>query len=67
MALTPLHELHRRRFGRNMGLLVVLLGFVALVFSLTIVKISRGDRMQGFDHTYQVELDPATRIPEAGQ
>lgn len=64
MALTRVHELHRRRRGRNLGLFVVLAAFVALVFGLTIVKISHGDRMQGFDHTYQVERDPATQIPQ---
>jgi len=67
MALTPLHDLHRRRFGRNMGLLVVLLALVGLVFALTVVKITRGDRMQGYDHTYQVERDPATQIRGADQ
>ena len=37
------HELHKRRFGRNMGLLVVLGAFVALVFGLTIVKVGQMD------------------------
>lgn len=39
MALKVEHELHRRRRGRNMALLWVLLGFVALVFLLTVVKV----------------------------
>lgn len=33
------HELHRRRFGRNLGLGLVLAAFVALVFGLTVAKI----------------------------
>lgn len=33
------HELHRRRRGRNIGVLVVLLAFVALLFAVTIVKL----------------------------
>ncbi len=33
------HELHRRRRGRNIGLLVVLLAFVALLFSVTIATM----------------------------
>ncbi len=37
------HELHRRRFGRNLGLGLVLGAFVLLVFGLTIVKVSGGD------------------------
>ncbi|MBC7165693.1 MAG: hypothetical protein H5U15_11985 [Roseovarius sp.] len=34
------HELHKRRFGRNLGLGLVLAGFVALVFGLTIAKVA---------------------------
>lgn len=39
-------EIHRRRFGRNLGLGLVLGGFVVLVFALTVVKVTRGDPMQ---------------------
>ncbi|MBL8561464.1 MAG: hypothetical protein JNN06_04210 [Gemmobacter sp.] len=69
MALNAQHEIHSRRFGRNLGLALVLLAFVALVFGLTVVKVTRGDPMQGFDHTVRPEmtpLDPAAQ-PEAGQ
>ncbi len=34
------HELHRRRLGRNLGVGLLLAGFVALVFGMTIVKVS---------------------------
>jgi hypothetical protein len=34
------HELHNRRRSRNIGLLVVLLGFAALSFWVTIAKLS---------------------------
>ncbi|GAB1378842.1 hypothetical protein [Pararhodobacter sp.] len=67
MGLTHEHDLHRRRWSRNLGVLLTLLAFVALVFGLTIAKIGGGDQMQGFDHTYRVGIDPETRIPEAGQ
>ncbi|MEM6480917.1 MAG: hypothetical protein AAF922_17800 [Pseudomonadota bacterium] len=40
MALSRQHELHRRRFSRNLGLGIVLVGFVALIFGLTMVKVS---------------------------
>ena len=40
MSFRPDHELHRRRLGRNVGLGMVLGAFVALVFGLTVVKIS---------------------------
>jgi hypothetical protein len=41
MPIHPEHELHARRWGRNLGLGLVLGAFVALVFGLTIVKVSR--------------------------
>lgn len=49
MAIRATHELHHRRFSRNVGLAVVLLAFVALVFALTVVKVSQGDRMHAND------------------
>ncbi|WP_194245506.1 hypothetical protein [Tabrizicola fusiformis] len=54
------HEIHRRRFGRNLGLGLVLAAFVVLVFALTVVKVTRGDPMQAFDHAMRPELAPAT-------
>jgi hypothetical protein len=33
------HEIHRRRRSRNLGVLVVLLAFVALLFWVTIAKM----------------------------
>ena len=50
------HEIHRRRFGRNLGLGLLLAGFVGVVFLLTVVKVTRGDPMQGFDHAMRPEL-----------
>lgn len=60
MAFGKDHELHQRRFGRNLGLGLVLGAFVALVFGLTIVKVSNGDPMQGYDHQPSVALLPKT-------
>ncbi|WP_164726965.1 hypothetical protein [Shimia sediminis] len=37
------HELHKRRLGRNVGLAAVLVGFIVIVFGLTVVKVTRGD------------------------
>jgi hypothetical protein len=56
------HEIHTRRFGRNLGLGLVLAGFVALVFALTVVKVSQGEPMRAFDHTPRPEL-----VPEAAE
>ena len=61
MALHPEHELHRRRSGRNIGLALVLVLFVALVFGLSVVKIKQGDLMQGFDHR-PPSLPPAAAV-----
>ncbi|WP_171006773.1 hypothetical protein [Shimia litoralis] len=36
------HELHKRRFGRNVGLALVLLAFIGIVFGLTVVKVTQG-------------------------
>lgn len=58
MALNTEHELHRRRRTRNLGLLAVLLAFAALVFGLSVVKISNGDMMEGFDHQYRNSILP---------
>lgn len=58
MAFRPEHELHKRRFSRNLGLGLTLAAFVALVFALTVVKVKRGDPMQGYDHTFQQEPVP---------
>lgn len=49
MALQVETEMHRRRFSRNLGLGLVLVGFVVLVFALTVVKVTRGDRMHAGD------------------
>ena len=42
MAIKVEHEIHQRRLGRNVGLGLALAAFVALVFGLTIVKVSQG-------------------------
>ncbi|TVS00445.1 MAG: hypothetical protein EA407_14730 [Rhodobacteraceae bacterium] len=58
MAITREHELHKRRSSRNVGLAVVLVGFIALVFGLTIAKVQGGGTLQAFDHSYRPALDP---------
>ena len=40
MAFREPHELHKRRWSRNLGLGLVLAIFVALGFGLTIVKVT---------------------------
>ncbi len=59
------HELHQRRRSRNLGLLAVLLAFVVLVFGLSVVKITQGDMMQGYDHRPQASMLPRDPNPPA--
>ncbi|MBL4766675.1 MAG: hypothetical protein JKY94_03045 [Rhodobacteraceae bacterium] len=40
MSLKPTHELHGRRFSRNVGLGLVLAFLVAIIFGLTVVKVT---------------------------
>lgn len=55
MSFRPHHELHKRRFGRNLGVGLVLAGFVALVFALTVVKVKRGGPIQGYDRQLRID------------
>ena len=59
MSFRPEHEMHKRRFSRNLGVGLTLAAFVALVFALTVVKVKRGDPMQGYDHVVQPASVPA--------
>ena len=58
MSFRPPHEIHTRRFGRNVGLGIVLVAMIGLVFALTVVKITRGDTSRAFDHQVRPELLP---------
>jgi len=37
------HEIHKRRMSKNIGIGIILLTFVALIFGLTVVKVTDGD------------------------
>ncbi|TMM55216.1 cytochrome C oxidase assembly protein [Sulfitobacter sabulilitoris] len=43
MAFRTEHEIHTRRKGRNVGVGLMLAGFVVLVLALTFTKITGGD------------------------
>ncbi|NIZ14576.1 cytochrome C oxidase assembly protein [Phaeobacter sp. HF9A] len=43
MSLNKQHELHARRKGRNVGVGLLLAGFVVLVMALTVVKLTSQD------------------------
>ena len=64
MTLHVEHELHTRRKGRNYGLGLILEGFIAIIFGLTVVKVLQlGDAAQfeKFDHVARPQI-----IPEEG-
>ena len=47
MSFREPHDLHKRRWSRNLGLGLVLAIFVSLVFGLTVVKVSQNpERIQ---------------------
>ncbi|QPH55395.1 hypothetical protein [Pontivivens ytuae] len=56
----PEHEIYDRRRGRNTAVLVILLAFVALIFAVTIVKMSSGQSMEAFDHVVRPSILPET-------
>ena len=43
MSLRQEHEIHNRRRGRNVGVGLMLAGFVVLVLALTFTKVTNGD------------------------
>ena len=45
------HEIYGRRRSRNFGLGLTLAAFVVLVFAVTVVKLTEGQDMRGYDHT----------------
>ncbi|MDE4173269.1 cytochrome C oxidase assembly protein [Phaeobacter sp. PT47_59] len=56
MAIRKEHDLHKRRLGRNMGVGLLLGGFVVLVLALTMVKVtSKGFKFPQAQTAPQVE------------
>ena len=59
MAIKVAHEIHERRKGRNYGVGLLLIGFIAIVFGLTVVKVLQlGDagQFERFDHVARPQL-----------
>ena len=58
------HEIHQRRKGRNVGVGLLLIAFVAILMGLTMVKVIQlGDaaKFERFDHVARPQI-----IPEEG-
>lgn len=61
MAMKVEHELHQRRRGKNHGVFLLLVGMVAIVFGLTVVKVLNLDdvrQFERFDHVARPQLEP---------
>ena len=63
MSFRPDHEIYKRRFGRNLGVGLLLAVFVGLVFGLSVVKVVSIGAVQGFDHVVRPELVPEVKAP----
>ena len=66
MAIKVEHEIHQRRKGRNMGVGLLLLGMIAIVFGLTVVKVLQlgditdldlGGRLDGPDASVPISVE----------
>ena len=55
--LKATHEIHHRRFSRNLGVGLTLTFLVAVVFGLTVVKIQRGEMNERFDHVARPQME----------
>ena len=49
-------EIRKRRSSTNIVLGLILAIFVMLIFSVTVVKLSNGDKMQAYDHVLRPEM-----------
>jgi len=56
-----MHELHIRRLSRNIWLSIILIGFVMIIFCLTIVKVSNGNGLEAYDHVVRPSLLPEVK------
>ncbi|WP_296423571.1 hypothetical protein [Yoonia sp.] len=55
------HEIHTRRRGRNIGVGLLLLGFITIVFGLTVVKVlelGNARQFETFDHVARPQIIP---------
>ena len=61
MTIQVEHEIHERRKGRNYGVGLLLAGFIAIIFGLTVVKVLQlGDvaQFEKFDHVARPQIIP---------
>ena len=61
MALHVEHEIHQRRRGRNTGVGLWLLGFLAIIFGLTgekVLQLGDARQFENFDHVARPQIIP---------
>ena len=49
-------QVYKSKTASNVGLGLILIAFVILIFSVTIVKLSNGNTIQSFDHVLRPEM-----------
>ena len=54
------HEIYTRRRTRNIGLGLSLAALVAVIFAVSVVKITNGSLMEGYDHAPRASLGERT-------
>lgn len=67
MAIKVEHEMHTRRLGRNIGVGLLLVGFIGIVFGLTVVKVLQlGDarQIETYDHVVRPQMIPQEEVNE---
>lgn len=67
MAIKVEHEIHERRRGRNTGVGLLLLGFIGIVFGLTVVKVLELGNLgefESFDHVARPQIVPTEGAKE---
>ncbi|EKE44416.1 hypothetical protein OCGS_1254 [Oceaniovalibus guishaninsula JLT2003] len=63
MAIRTEHALHRSRRSRNVGVGLVLVGFIAIIFGLTVVKVESLGETDSFDQIRGGVLLPGEEDP----
>lgn len=61
MAIRVEHEIHQRRLGKNLGVGLLLAGFIGIVFGLTVVKViqlGEAQQFEKFDHVARPQIIP---------
>lgn len=63
MSFRPDHEIHKRRFGRNLGVGLLLATFVGLGFGLSVVKVRAIAAVDGFSGVVVAAPEPKVTTP----